>query len=101
MAKKPSNMGQSTSKAFNWASMGGAVWWILTTAAAFFVGGVIDFTFFHNHPAGIHIIEMFNNTLLSLYDTLVAGFGFPEFTRNTAALAPDGGYGAIDLLGAL
>ncbi|MCC6598866.1 MAG: hypothetical protein IT559_08755 [Alphaproteobacteria bacterium] len=45
------------------------------------VGGIIDFTFFHNHPAGKAIIEAVNEPLLGFYDGLVSFFGFSEYAR--------------------
>lgn len=59
-------------------------------AAMFFVGGVIDFTFFHNHPLGKAIIDYFNGPLLNLYDGAANLFGLSEYTRNIDFLTSAG-----------
>ncbi len=87
------------SRAFNGASLGGFVQWTASLAMAFFVGGVLDFTFFHNHPAGQAIIGYCNEFLLNIYDSLVRVFGVSELARNTDFLTPSGVYQPLDLLG--
>lgn len=50
------------------------------------VGGLIDFTFFHNHPAGKALIEAVNEPLQNFYDGLVSFLGFPEYARDIAQM---------------
>ncbi len=54
-----------------------AVFWIVV---GFFVGGVVDYTFFHNHPLGQAIIKVFEDTLMSIFDFFATAFGLGEYT---------------------
>lgn len=49
-------------------------------AVGFFVGGVVDYTFFHNHPLGQAIIKVFEDTLMSIFDFFAIGFGLEEYS---------------------
>lgn len=59
------------------------------------IGGIIDFTLFHNHPLGGALIDVFNEPLMGVYDFAANTIGLPEYT--TAAAGPT--YGEISDLG--
>jgi hypothetical protein len=57
----------------------------------FLIGGVIDYSFFHNHKAGAALIDLVNEPLQSFFDNVVTFFGFPQYATDPAAsgLCPD------------
>lgn len=65
----------------------------------FLIGGIADFTFFHNHPAGQAIISSVNETMLSFYDGAVSFLGFSEYARPTEFLNAGETCGAFDAMG--
>ncbi len=56
-------------------------------AAGFIAGGVIDFTFFHNHPLGKHLIAMVNEPFQQFYDFALNSVGFSKWTRDLTETA--------------
>ena len=67
---------------FNSASLGGFIKFAFQTVLiGVIVGGIFDFTLFHNHPAGQAIIEKFNEPLLKFYDWMSNVTGFGEYAR--------------------
>lgn len=72
------------SSVFNSKVAWGIAKYALTMAFGFAVGGVIDFTFFHDHPAGAELLKEFREPLLSFYDSTAQFLGFPELTRAAA-----------------
>jgi hypothetical protein len=62
----------------------------------FLIGGIADFTFFHNHPAGQAIISSVNETMLSFYDGVVKSVGFAEYARPTEFLTAGATCGSFD-----
>ena len=59
------------------------------------VGGIFDFTLFHNHPMGAAIIETVNEPMMSFYDGIASLFGLDHLT--TAAAGPT--YGEMGDMG--
>lgn len=51
-------------------------------AVGFIAGGVIDFTFFHNHPLGKHLIAMVNEPFQQFYDFALNSVGLSKWTRD-------------------
>lgn len=59
------------------------------------VGGVIDFTFFHNHPAGKALVDFVDQPLQEFYDGVVKFFGFPEYARNVEFVNNEGCFDSL------
>lgn len=65
---------------------------ILFGGAIFLLGGVVDFTLFHNHPLGAEIISWVNEPLMQVYDWIANTAGMehlarPEFMLDAAGAA--------------
>lgn len=76
------------SHSFNHSVAWGAIKFAFETIViGILVGGVIDFTFFHDHPAGKAIIDNVKEPLLGFYDDMVSFFGFPEYKRSPDMLS--------------
>jgi hypothetical protein len=68
----------------------------------FLIGGLVDFTFFHNHPAGKALIQAVNEPLQKFYDFALNAFGFSEYTRalpGATAVAGAAADGCMNSLG--
>lgn len=63
------------------------VFWI---GIGFFVGGVIDYTFFHNHPLGQEIIKMFEDYILPIFDFIAEVLGLDHLTMNEDMITETG-----------
>jgi hypothetical protein len=68
---------------FNWKSLAFG-------AAMFFVGGVVDFTFFHNHELGKAVIAYFDPMLQHIYDFVSVAIGLPQYAHNPAFMSAAG-----------
>lgn len=55
---------------------------VLWAALIFFAGGVIDYTFFHNHPLGQEIIKIFEDYILPVFDFVAEVLGLEHLTVN-------------------
>ena len=75
---------------FNDVSFGGLVKSALFIGIGFFVGGVIDYTFFHDHPMGKEIISAFRDPLGAAFDNVANLIGRSDLTRNTDFLDDTG-----------
>ncbi len=81
----------SLSSSFNSSVLWGVAKFVLETIViGFLVGGMIDITFFHDHPAGQAIIDVVKEPLLGFYDDVISLFGFPEYARNAAFVGKSG-----------
>lgn len=65
---------------FNLASFGKFVFQAVVIGLV--VGGIFDFTLFHEHPIGAKLLSLVREPLLSFYDTIAYGIGMPELARN-------------------
>lgn len=65
---------------------------VLLGGAIFLLGGMVDFTLFHNHPMGAEIISWVNEPLMGVYDWIANTIGMshlarPEFMLDAAGAA--------------
>lgn len=74
------------SKIFNWKTAG----WMAWGAAMFLIGGVVDFTLFHEHPLGQAMISAVKDPLLNIFDMAANTLGLSELARNAAFLGKTG-----------
>ena len=78
MASKSSSL----SDMFNLESLGEfMVKSIIFGGAIFLLGGVVDFTLFHNHPLGAEIISWVNEPLMQAYDWIANTIGMEHLAR--------------------
>lgn len=77
-AAKPSGL----SSKFNMHSLGEFfVKSVILGSAIFLLGGVVDFTLFHNHPMGMALINMVNEPLMMAYDWIANTAGLEHLAR--------------------
>lgn len=71
------------SSIFNWKAIAWGV-------GSFFVLGVTDYLFFHDHPLGQAIIEMVKTPVLNFFDGVANVLGLTEYVRNPQFLTAAG-----------
>lgn len=73
----------SITKDFNHSAVGSVLKFaVQTIVIGIIVGGVIDFSLFHNHPLGQAILGVFNEPLLSFYDGIAHFLGMDNLARS-------------------
>ena len=78
----------SIKSTFNSLSLGGVLKFTFQAVViGIVVGGLIDFTLFHNHPIGKAMIAAVNEPLLGVYDAIAKGIGMPELARSASEVA--------------
>lgn len=77
----------SLSNTFNWKSMAWGIAWGLTS---FFVLGVTDYLFFHDHPLGQEIIRYVEVPIMNFFDMVINFVGLGKFARNPEFLTAAG-----------
>lgn len=82
---------------FNSISLGGiAKFTFQAVVFGLIIGGIMDFTLFHDHPMGAAILDAVSEPVLSFYDGVAEFIGRDDLTRPVELLAEAGSEAAGD-----
>ncbi|MCD8563294.1 MAG: hypothetical protein LRY54_04530 [Alphaproteobacteria bacterium] len=85
------------SSLFSWSTVGTIAWGL----AMFWVGGLVDFTFFHNNELGKQVIRWIDPFMQNIYDHILSFVGLTQYVQNPAFLNPITGAACATSLDAL